>query len=226
MLSKFCVYSCTTDDSRAKLADSLKAYEKHGVFNFSCRSCEILYQLFTLKVRMHWVRKVRMHLQVAQGATCKCIAWKHAWWLCWCMIFTIINLAEKRYVCEWGRDGVMFMCARVYHVVLCGYTLRNVSLGLWQVGQPWCRVYQNSIGLKLLRSVEFFTCSFLRLCAVGKSNLGVVWHFVEKSLHPTCKLINFLFNLVEALSSEQICSNKARVFFIVSFAKSGVTCTW
>jgi len=54
----------------------------------------------------------------------------------WCVIFTI-NLAEQRHVGEWGRDGVMFMCAHVYDVALCGSTVRNVALGLWLVGRPW-----------------------------------------------------------------------------------------
>jgi len=53
-----------------------------------------------------------------------------------CVIFTI-NLAEQRHVGEWGRDGVMFMCAHVYDVALCGSTVRNVALGLWLVGRPW-----------------------------------------------------------------------------------------
>ena len=42
------------------------------------------------------------------------------------VIFTI-NLAEQRYVCERGSDGVMFMCPHVYAVALCG---RDVGLGL------------------------------------------------------------------------------------------------
>ena len=45
------------------------------------------------------------------------------------MIFTI-NLAERRYVFERLRDGVMFMCAHVYDVALGGNTVRNVALGL------------------------------------------------------------------------------------------------
>ena len=54
---------------------------------------------------------------------------------CWCVIFTM-NLAEQWYVCEWGRDGVMFMCVNVYDVTLCGNTVRSVALGLWLVGHP------------------------------------------------------------------------------------------
>jgi len=35
-----------------------------------------------------------------------------------------------------SRDEVMFMCALVYDVALCGNTVRNVALGLWLVGYP------------------------------------------------------------------------------------------
>ena len=49
------------------------------------------------------------------------------------MTFTI-NLAEQRSVCvcvcERGRDGVMFMCAHMYDVALCGNTVKNVALSL------------------------------------------------------------------------------------------------
>jgi len=38
--------------------------------------------------------------------------------------------------CEWGRDGVMFMCAYVYDVALCGNTERKVAIGLWLVDHP------------------------------------------------------------------------------------------
>jgi len=34
--------------------------------------------------------------------------------MCVCDIYN--KLAEQRYVCEWDRDGVMFMCAHVYDV--------------------------------------------------------------------------------------------------------------
>ena len=51
------------------------------------------------------------------------------------MIFTI-NLAKQRFVCEWGTDGMIFMCDNVYDVALWGNTVRNVALGLWLVGQP------------------------------------------------------------------------------------------
>jgi len=46
---------------------------------------------------------------------------------CWCVIYTI-NLAKQRYVCEQGKDGVIFMCDHVYDVALCGNTIRNVTL--------------------------------------------------------------------------------------------------
>ena len=52
------------------------------------------------------------------------------------MIFTI-NLAEQMYVCERGRDGVMFMCAHVYDVALCGKTARNGALDLRLVDHPF-----------------------------------------------------------------------------------------
>jgi len=45
------------------------------------------------------------------------------------VIFTR-NLAEQRYACEWGRDGVLFVCTHVYDVALCCNTVRNVALGL------------------------------------------------------------------------------------------------
>jgi len=48
---------------------------------------------------------------------------------CWCVIFTI-NVAKQSYVCERGRDGVMFMCAHVYDAALCSNTIRNVAVGL------------------------------------------------------------------------------------------------
>ena len=43
-----------------------------------------------------------------------------------------INLAEQRYVCERGRDGLVFMCTHVYDVMmwLFGNAVRNVALGL------------------------------------------------------------------------------------------------
>jgi len=51
-----------------------------------------------------------------------------------------MSLAEQRYVFERGRDGVMFMCARVYDVLFAVtignvalrnvVTVRNVALGL------------------------------------------------------------------------------------------------
>jgi len=50
-------------------------------------------------------------------------------------MFTI-NLAEQRYVCEWGRDGVMFMCAHLHDVAFCVNTVRNLALGLWLAGHP------------------------------------------------------------------------------------------
>jgi len=52
---------------------------------------------------------------------------------CWCVIFTI-NLAEQRYMCERGKDGVMSMCTHVYDVALCSNAVKNVVLGLWLVG--------------------------------------------------------------------------------------------
>ncbi len=33
-------------------------------------------------------------------------------------------------VCVRGRDEVMFMCAHVYDVALCGNTIKNVALSL------------------------------------------------------------------------------------------------
>jgi len=43
------------------------------------------------------------------------------------VIFTI-NLAEQRYVCESGRDGVMFICVHhVYDVAICSNTVGNVD---------------------------------------------------------------------------------------------------
>jgi len=45
------------------------------------------------------------------------------------VIFTI-NVAKQSYVCERGRDGVMFMCAHVYDAALCSNTIRNVAVGL------------------------------------------------------------------------------------------------
>jgi len=59
------------------------------------------------------------------------------------VIFTI-HLAKQRLdVCEWGRDGVMFMCAHVfvYDVALCGNTIRNVALVLWIFGNPCYNCY-------------------------------------------------------------------------------------
>ena len=38
-----------------------------------------------------------------------------------------INLAEQRHMRERGRDGFMFMCARVYTAALCGNTVRIVA---------------------------------------------------------------------------------------------------
>ena len=91
----------------------------------------------------------------SRGVTYTCAAWKHAWWLvqthvhvsaftrhmCWLQCLRGSNVHNNKWlvnfwhVCEtdlyeWGRDGVMFMCARVYDVALCGNTIRNVALGL------------------------------------------------------------------------------------------------
>ena len=52
----------------------------------------------------------------------------------WCAIFTT-NVAEQKNVFEWRRDGVMFMCAHVHDVALCGNTIGNVAVGLWLVGR-------------------------------------------------------------------------------------------
>jgi len=49
---------------------------------------------------------------------------------CWYVLFTV-NLAEQRYVCEPGRDGVMFMCDHVYDVAFCGNTIKKC--GSWSM---------------------------------------------------------------------------------------------
>jgi len=44
-----------------------------------------------------------------------------------------MDLAEERYVCEWGRNGVICMCARVYDALLVSDWL------VAPVGVPWRR---------------------------------------------------------------------------------------
>jgi len=58
--------------------------------------------------------------------------------LCHYHVCDIYNKSSwpKVCVCEWGRDGVMFMCAQVYNAALCSSTVRNAALGLWLVGHP------------------------------------------------------------------------------------------
>jgi len=75
---------------------------------------------------------------------------------CWCVIY-VINLTEQRYVCEWGRDGVMFMYAHAYDMALCCNTVWNAALGLWLVAQSLVYTLWTTLCLSQWQSVVLVT---------------------------------------------------------------------
>ena len=89
------------------------------------------------------------------------------------------DLAEQWYVCvEWGRDGVMFICAHAYDVAFCANTVRNVALGLWLVGHPCCCQYHITF-LIVVSGIPFFSAKqCLSLSNTPAINyFGVRWSY-------------------------------------------------
>ena len=82
-----------------------------------------------------------IHLE-SQGTTYTCIAWCLVQAHTHASAFTR-HTSKQRYVSECGRDGVMFMCTRVYDVAACRNTVRNLALGVWLVSHPWSMAFSD-----------------------------------------------------------------------------------
>jgi len=144
---------------------------------------------------------------------------------CWCVIFTI-NLVEQRHVFEWRGDGVMFMCAHVFHVALCGNTIRNVALGLWLVGHP-CYIVCSATSLliqfvhsKFLVAQHEYTTKFLH--PYQKAN-----HYYTMSFRLLCT--NPVFRVYqECLQKNAAFENNQRglQFYILSYTKGSWRIHW
>ena len=78
-----------------------------------------------------------------RDATYKCIMWKRASWLCWCVIFAISLYLSKVTCVSEEEIGVMSMY-NVHDVALCGNTARNVAVCLSLVGHPLTRLCSKS----------------------------------------------------------------------------------
>jgi len=80
-------------------------------------SRNILYQLFTLKVGLRLTYALRGSVL---GSLCKQIYATHVF----------VTALRGSTVCGLNSGDVLFMCAHVYDVALCGNTVINVALRL------------------------------------------------------------------------------------------------